>query len=83
MQNSDVSGGKNDAARVVRSSGTLLMRNDRSMVVDCVRSDRDVAFAKTSKEPRMRSIAVDCTSPYVNQHLLSVPGGSTYLIPIV
>lgn len=64
MQYSEVSGGKNDAESVVRSSGTLLIKNDRRIVVVCPRSVRDVAFARMSKEARIRSMAVDCTSPY-------------------
>jgi hypothetical protein len=63
MQYSEVSGGKNDAERVVRSKGTLLIKKARSIVVVCARSERDVAFARISKEARIRSIAVDCTSP--------------------
>ena len=63
MQNSAERGGNNDADKVVRSKGTLLIRNDLGIVVVWVRSDRDVAFANTSKEAKMRSIAVDWISP--------------------
>ena len=59
MQYSEVSGGKNDAERVVRSKGTLLIKNDRRMVAVCPRSVRDVAFARISNEARIRSMAVD------------------------
>lgn len=63
MQNSDVRGGKNDAERAVRSRGTLLIRNERRRVVVCTASLCSFALAKMSKDARIRSIAVDCTSP--------------------
>ncbi len=68
MQYSGVSGGYNDAERVVRSRGTLFIKKDLSIVVVCPRSVRDVALARMSKEARIKSMAADCTSPYVNQH---------------
>lgn len=63
IQYSDVSGGKNDREREVRSRGTLLLRNDRRRVVVCTGSLCSFAFAKMSKDARIRSIVVDCTSP--------------------
>ena len=63
MQYSDVSGGKKDAESAVRRRGTLLTKNDRRIIVACPRSVRDVAFANMSKEARIKSMAVDCTSP--------------------
>jgi hypothetical protein len=32
---------------------------------------RDVAFANISKDARIKSTVVDCTSPYFHQRLLS------------
>lgn len=58
IQYSEVNGGNKDDVRVVRSNGTLFMRNDRKIVVAWARSFRKVAFAKTSKEARIRSIIV-------------------------
>ena len=58
MQYSEVSGGKYDAERVDMSRGSLLMRNERRMVVVWAGSLRKVAFARTSKDARMRSIVV-------------------------
>jgi hypothetical protein len=72
MQYSEVSGGKNDAESVVRSRGTLLIKNDRRIVVVCPRSVRDVAFARISKEARIRSVAVDWRSPCFHQHFSSL-----------
>lgn len=63
MQYSAVSGGKNEAERVVIRRGILFMRNERIMVVVCSFSLRTVAFARISKDANMRSIVVDCTSP--------------------
>lgn len=63
MQYSDVRGGKNDADRVVRSKGTLLVRNDRRMAVVCAGSLCSLALANMSKEARIRSMVVVCTSP--------------------
>lgn len=63
MQNSDVKGGKKDVASVETSKGTLLIRNDRSIVVVCGPSFRKVALAKTSNDASIRSTVVDWTSP--------------------
>ena len=63
MQYSDVRGGKNDADRVVRSRGTLLIRKERRRVVVCADSLCSFALARMSKDARIRSIAVDWTSP--------------------
>jgi hypothetical protein len=62
IQYSGVRGGKNDAERVARSRGTLLMRNERRMVVVCACSFRNLAFARMSKDARIRSMVEDCTS---------------------
>ena len=59
IQYSDVSGGKSDAERVARSGGILLQRKDLRIVIDCVRSFRNVAFASISKAARIRSTIVD------------------------
>lgn len=59
MQYSEVRGGKSEAENVARRSGILLMRNDLRIVIDWARSFRNVAFAKTSKAARIRSIIVD------------------------
>ena len=63
IQYSDVRGGKNDADRPVRSKGTLLIRNERRIVVVCARSLCSFALAKMSKEASIRSMVVDCISP--------------------
>lgn len=70
-QYSGVRGGNSDDERVVRSNGTLLMRNDRNIVVVCARSLCIVAFANTSKEARIRSIIVCWISPYTCELCLS------------
>lgn len=77
MQYSEVSPGKNDPERVVSNRGTLLIKNDRSMVVVCTPSPRDVAFARTSNEARIRSIAVDRTSPCFRQYVNILSCGMT------
>ena len=59
MQYSDVSGGNNDAERVARSRGILLIRNDLSIRMVRARSFLAVAFASISNEARMRSTIVD------------------------
>lgn len=59
IQYSEVRGGNNDAERVVRRRGILLMRNDLRIVVACARSLLNVAFARTSKAARIRSMIVD------------------------
>lgn len=63
IQNSEVRGGKKDAASVETSNGTLLIKNDRSIVVVCCPSFRKVALAKTSNDASIRSTVVDWTSP--------------------
>lgn len=62
-QYSDVRGGKSDDERLTRRSGTLLMRNDRRIVIVCALSFRKVEFARTSKAARIRSIIVCRMSP--------------------
>ena len=59
IQYSEVRGGNNDAERVARRSGILLIRNDLRMVMNAARSFRNVAFASISKAARIRSIMVD------------------------
>ena len=49
--------------KVASNNGTLLLRNDRSSTVDWVFSLRNIAFARTSNDARMRSIHVVCISP--------------------
>ena len=49
--------------KVASNNGTLLIRNDRSNTVDWLFSLRNMAFARTSKDARMRSIHVVCISP--------------------
>ena len=66
IQYSEVRGGKKEAERVDMRRGTLLTRNDRRIVTDRGRSLRNVAFANISKDARMRSIVVDCTSPWTD-----------------
>jgi hypothetical protein len=63
MQYSDVNGGKNDADKVLRIRGTLLIRNERRIVRVCPRSLCSFALAKMSKDARIRSMVIDCTSP--------------------
>jgi hypothetical protein len=62
-QCSGVRGGKSDEESVARSSGILLIKNDRRMVVDWALSLRNVAFARISKAARMRSTIVCWMSP--------------------
>jgi hypothetical protein len=68
IQYSEVRGGKNDAESVERRRGILLIRKERRAVMESFFSFRKVALANTSKEARIRSIAVLCRSPYPSQY---------------
>ena len=59
IQYSTVNGGKSDVESVAKRRGILLMRKDLRMVVACCFSFRNVALARTSNVPRIRSMIVD------------------------
>jgi len=59
IQYSDVRGGNNEAERVARSRGILLIRKHLRIVMNAARSFRNVAFARISNAASIRSIIVD------------------------
>jgi hypothetical protein len=67
MQGSGLSGGNIEVERTERSSGTLLLRNERRIVVVWIFSFRKVALANMSKDDRINSMHVVCISFYICQ----------------